>query len=188
MRPADICNPHFKDEHPGSVWLRRWLDEDPSPWTTRFTSRRPLRPAAHDRGRLFADHGRWNRRDSDTSVTLRKGSDSRPIERPRPLSPPPREERRLPRPETPSAIERLSANRGPWGPSPAPEPSTSFADAGLPAGLGPRPPPRPQPRWLLWARRCSMTSATKTESGAHHPSSKTSRAPLWFAIRRGLAA
>jgi len=58
-----------------------------------------------------------------------------------------------------------------------PSPSTSFADAGLPAGLGPRPPPRPQPRWLLWARRCSMISATKTESGAHHPSAKTSRAP-----------
>lgn len=53
-------------------------------------------------------------------------------------------------------------------------------------GLGPRPPPRPQPKWLLWTRRCSMISATKTESGAHHPGSTTSRAPRWLAIRRGL--
>lgn len=52
-------------------------------------------------------------------------------------------------------------------------------------GLGPRPPPRPQPKWLLWTRRCSMISATKTESGAHHPGSMTSRAPRWLAIRCG---
>jgi hypothetical protein len=30
--------------------------------------------------------------------------------------------------------------------------------------LGPRPPPRPQPKWLFWARRLSLTSATKEQS------------------------
>jgi len=52
--------------------------------------------------------------------------------------------------------------------------------------LGPRPPPRPQPRWLLWAGRRSMTSATRPESEAHRSGTTTSRAPRWLAIRRGL--
>jgi hypothetical protein len=76
----------------------------------------------------------------------------------------------------------------PWGPATVSGSGTRQRISPTPVSrlrLGPRPPPRPQPRWLLWARRCSMTSATKTESGAHHTGSLTSRAPRWLAIRCG---
>jgi hypothetical protein len=121
MRPADICNPHIKDEHPGSARLRRSHAVSAAIHATT--------PASSswdpDHGRLFANLG------GGPAATLTPPSPIDggwwpPVNWPRPLSPPPREERRLPRPETPSTIERLSTNPGVPQPSPAPEPVNAF--------------------------------------------------------------
>jgi hypothetical protein len=60
MRPADICNPHFKDEHPSSARLRR-----PLAVSAAIHAASPASSSRNrDRGRLFADH------DRGTAVTL----------------------------------------------------------------------------------------------------------------------
>jgi len=94
--------------------------------TTARRERRDSRHAARfaqlgqSRGRLFDDHGGG----PAGALTPPSPSGARRLPPrigwPRPLSPPLREERRLPRPETPSTIERLSTNRGCQEPSPAP--------------------------------------------------------------------
>lgn len=96
--------------------------DDNSSWTG--DSRRAAHFARENlrRGRLFAEHN------GGTAVTLTPPSP--PVARrlpprvrwPRPISPPPREERRLPRSETPSTIARLSTNQPVREPFPAPDP------------------------------------------------------------------
>jgi hypothetical protein len=100
MRPADICNPHFKDEHPESARLRRLLAVNDAIHVTP-----PASPDwNHDHDHLFGNRG------SGPAATLTSPSPSNlgrsppVVGWPRPLSPPPREERRMPRPEMPSAI------------------------------------------------------------------------------------
>jgi hypothetical protein len=47
MRPADFCNPHFKDEHPETVWPPLCAEASSAPrvgW--RFTTLNPFRPTA----------------------------------------------------------------------------------------------------------------------------------------------
>jgi hypothetical protein len=176
MRPADICNPHFKDEHPSSAWLRRCLVVNGVIHVTPPTS-----PSQHlHHARLFGRTWRWCRRDSDTSVAtgrpalaaarrLAKTAFSRrPVKNdgchgPRRLPPSngsPRTEgpkdrlRHLNR-STPFADASLPARTRPPSPTPA---ATEVASLGqmLPDGFCNQDGIRGAPRWLHDLTRTAM--------------------------------
>jgi hypothetical protein len=145
-----------------------------------FTRSNPLRPTRDQSRAPVRRPAIGACRDSDAPVTIGGRGPTAAAESPRPLSLEAREEPQVPRSEAPSLIERPSASPRPRTHHPRSRPSTLFVVAGLPdMTRPPSPSPSRDRRWILWARRCSMTSAT--ESKPEH----TSRDPGPHAHRDG---
>jgi len=179
MCPVDICNPHFKDEHPDSVRLRRSLAMGGS------SSRGAARFVRHgsDRGRLFTD------RRPERTETLMPPSRStaecyprppnrrdrfpwRPVKNPRCHDP-----GHLPSPSGSSRAlgrEHVDRARDHQRRSPSPV-SRSWLD--------PVPHLQPQPKVASLGQTLLDDFCNRDGTRAHQQDPVTSHAPRWLAIR-----
>jgi len=172
MRLVDFCNPHFKDEHSSHAWIPKLVALE-----NRAISRRPVRFARLDHEWEGAvDHHPSEGAGTLTFLVVQCVSSE--------LEAPPDQDQFHQQPV------KAEGFHGPKRLLPASDPprtlpptvrcratgfSTPFHSraVSLTQELGPRPPPRPQPKWLLWAQRLLLTSATNTvpehTDRAHEP-------------------